>query len=68
MSTGMPGQDRFLGFSMSCNKNKNNKNLGCFSKSSSEGVEELREKEKGLMDMDHSVVMAGGRAYKGTKW
>ena len=26
------------------------------------------KKEKGLMDMDNSVVIAGGRGYKGTKW
>ena len=34
----------------------------------SEGVEGLSKKEKGLMDMDNSVVIAGGRGYKGTKW
>ena len=28
----------------------------------------MSEKEKGLMDMDNSVVIAGGRGYKGTKW
>ena len=33
-----------------------------------QGVEGLSEKEKGLMDMDNSVVIAGGRGYKGTKW
>ena len=33
-----------------------------------EGVEGLSKKEKGLMDMDNSVVIAGGRAYKGIKW
>ena len=33
-----------------------------------EGVEGLSKKEKGLMDMDNSVVIAGGRGYKGTKW
>ena len=33
-----------------------------------EGVEGLRKKEKGLMDMDNSVVIAGGREVKGTKW
>ena len=33
-----------------------------------EGLEELSKKEKGLMDMDKSVVIAGGRGYKGTKW
>ena len=30
------------------------------------GVEELSRKEKGLMDMDNSVVIAGGS--KGSKW
>lgn len=25
-------------------------------------------KEKGLMDMDHSVMAAGGRGYMGAKW
>ena len=29
-------------------------------------VEGLSKKEKGLMDMDSSVVIAGGRVYKGT--
>ena len=29
------------------------------------GVERLSKKENGLMD---SVVIAGGRGYKGTKW
>ena len=28
----------------------------------------LNKKEKGFMDMDNSVVIAGGRGYKGTKW
>ena len=32
------------------------------------GVKGLSKKEKGLMDMDNSVVIAGGRGYKGTKW
>ena len=33
------------------------------------GVEGLNKKEKGLMDMDNSVVISGGRReYKGTKW
>ena len=32
------------------------------------GVEALSKKEKGLMDMDNSVVTAGGEGYKGTKW
>ena len=32
------------------------------------GVEGLSKKEKGLMDMDNSVVIAGGKWYKGTKW
>ena len=34
------------------------------------GVEGLSKKEKGLMDMDNSVVIAGGRGYKGNtgKW
>ena len=31
----------------------------------SEGVEGLSKKEKGLMDMDNSVVIAGGR---GAQW
>ena len=30
-------------------------------------VEGLIKKEKGLMDMDNSVVIAGGMGYKGTK-
>ena len=33
-----------------------------------EGMEGLSKKEKGLMDMDNSVVIAGGGVYKGTKW
>ena len=33
-----------------------------------EGMEGLSNKEKGLMDMDNRVVIAGGRRYKGTKW
>ena len=33
-----------------------------------QGVEGLSEKEEGLMDMDNSVVITGGRGYKGTKW
>ena len=28
----------------------------------------MSKKEKGLMVMDHSVVTARGRGYKGTKW
>ena len=32
------------------------------------GVEGLSKKENGLMDMDNSVVIAGGGAFKGTKW
>ena len=28
----------------------------------------IEQKGKGLMDMDNSVVIAGGRGYKGTKW
>ena len=33
------------------------------------GVEGLSKKEKGLMDMDSSVVIvSGGGKYKGTKW
>ena len=31
-------------------------------------VERWSKKEKGLMDMDNRVVIAGGRGYKGTKW
>ena len=31
------------------------------------GVEGLSKEEKGLMDVDNSVVIVGGR-YKGTKW
>ena len=31
------------------------------------GVEELSKKEKGLMDMDNSVMISRGN-YKGTKW
>ena len=30
-------------------------------------VEGLSKKEKGLMDMDNSVVIVGGRGCKGTK-
>ena len=30
-------------------------------------VEGLIKKEKGLMDMDNRVVIAGGMGYKGTK-
>ena len=36
-----------------------------------EGGEEvygLSKKEKGLMDMGNSVVIAGKKGYKGTKW
>ena len=32
------------------------------------GVEGLAKKEKGLMDMDNSVVIAGEAGYKRTKW
>ena len=33
------------------------------------GVKEMSEKEKGLRDMDNSVVTSEGReGYKGTKW
>ena len=32
------------------------------------GVEGLGKKEKGVMGMDSSVVIAEGRGYKGTKW
>ena len=32
-----------------------------------EGVDGLSKKEKGLIDMDKSVVIAGMREYKGTK-
>ena len=32
-----------------------------------EGLEGSSKKEKGLMNMDNSVVISGGRAYKGTK-
>ena len=32
-----------------------------------EGLEGLSQKEKGLMDMDNSEVIAGERRYKGTK-
>ena len=28
----------------------------------------VEQKWKGLMDMDNSVVIAGGTGYKGTKW
>ena len=31
-------------------------------------VEGVSEKEKGLMDMDNSVVIAGGWGVQGTKW
>ena len=31
-------------------------------------VEGLSKKNKNLMDMDNSVVIAGGRGPKGTKW
>ena len=31
-------------------------------------MEGLSRKEKGLMDMDKSVVIAGGREYKVAKW
>ena len=32
------------------------------------GVEGLSKKEKGLMDMDNSVVIIGGGECKGAKW
>ena len=32
------------------------------------GVEGLSKKEKGLMDMDNSVVIIGGGDCKGAKW
>ena len=32
------------------------------------GVAGSSKKEKELMDTDNSVVIAGGRGYKGTKW
>ena len=32
------------------------------------GVEGSSKKEKGLMDIDNSVVIAGGGGYKGAKW
>ena len=32
------------------------------------GVEKLSKRAKELMDMDNSVVIAGERRYKGTKW
>ena len=31
------------------------------------GVEGVSKNKKGLMDMDNSVVIAGGRGHKGTK-
>ena len=37
------------------------------SQSGGEGVEGLSKKEKGLMNIDNSVVIAGRRGYKGTK-
>ena len=35
-----------------------------------EGIEYLHplKKEKGLMDMDNSLVIAGGEGHKGSKW
>ena len=33
-----------------------------------EGVEELSKNEKGLMNMDNSVVIVGERGFKGTNW
>ena len=33
-----------------------------------EGVKELSKKDKGLMDVDNCVGMAGGGEYKGAKW
>ena len=32
------------------------------------GLEGLSDKEKGLKDMDNSVVIAGGEGHKGVKW
>ena len=32
------------------------------------GVERLSKKDKGLMDMDNSVVIVEVGVYKGTKW
>ena len=32
------------------------------------GGGEWSRKEKGLMDMDNSVVIVAGRGHKGTKW
>ena len=32
------------------------------------GVEGLNKKEKGLMDVDNSLVMEGGGRYKEDKW
>ena len=32
-----------------------------------QGVEGLSKKEKGLVNMDNSVVIAGERGFKGTK-
>ena len=31
-------------------------------------MEELSKKEKGLMDMDNSVLISGGEGYKWDKW
>lgn len=31
-------------------------------------VEGMNKKEKGLMDLDSRVVIAGGSGYKETKW
>ena len=33
-----------------------------------EGMRGLSSKKKGLMDMDNSVAIAGGKGYEGTKW
>ena len=33
-----------------------------------QGVKRLSRKEKGLMNIDNIVVIAGGKTYKVTKW
>ena len=33
-----------------------------------EGLKGSSQKEKGLMDMDNSMVIARGGVYNGTKW
>ena len=40
---------------------------GCSSWGDGEGVEGLRKKEKGLMDMNNRVMIVKGERYKGTK-